>query len=87
MSEPVGSFVLVLHGHIPYVLGHGTWPHGAQMLYEAVVDTDNKPAHANPLPLRTRSLRAMSNRNRIRRALPVAGGRPSTFSIKTRSGS
>ena len=39
MSEPVGSFVLVLHGHIPYVLGHGTWPHGAQMLFEAAADT------------------------------------------------
>ncbi len=39
MSEPVGSFVLVLHGHIPYVLGHGNWPHGSQMLYEAAADT------------------------------------------------
>lgn len=39
MAEPLGCFVLVLHGHIPYVLGHGTWPHGAQMLYEAAADT------------------------------------------------
>ena len=39
MGEPLGCFVLVLHGHIPYVLGHGTWPHGAQMLYEAAADT------------------------------------------------
>ncbi len=39
MTEPLGCFVLVLHGHIPYVLGHGTWPHGSQMLYEAAADT------------------------------------------------
>lgn len=38
MPEPVGCFVLVLHSHIPYVLGHGTWPHGSQMLYEAAAD-------------------------------------------------
>lgn len=39
MSQPVGCFALVLHGHLPYVLGHGTWPHGSQMLYEAAADT------------------------------------------------
>ena len=39
MPEPVGCFVLVLHSHIPYVLGHGTWPHGSQMLYEAAADS------------------------------------------------
>ena len=39
MAQPVGAFVLVLHSHIPYVLGHGTWPHGSQMLYEAAADT------------------------------------------------
>ncbi len=25
----------MLHTHLPYVLGHSTWPHGANMLYEA----------------------------------------------------
>jgi 1,4-alpha-glucan branching enzyme len=39
MSEPLGSVCLVLHGHIPYVLGHGTWPHGSNMIYEAAADT------------------------------------------------
>lgn len=39
MAEPLGSFCLVLHAHLPYVLGHGTWPHGAQMLYDAATDT------------------------------------------------
>ncbi|HEY3396059.1 MAG TPA: 1,4-alpha-glucan branching protein domain-containing protein [Armatimonadota bacterium] len=39
MPEPVGCFALILHSHIPYVLGHGTWPHGSQMLYEAAADT------------------------------------------------
>src|ERR1035437_7145386 len=39
MPEPVGCFALVLHSHIPYVLGHGTWPHGSEMLYEAAADS------------------------------------------------
>ena len=30
-----GSFVLVLHGHMPWVLGHGRWPHGEAWLHEA----------------------------------------------------
>jgi 1,4-alpha-glucan branching enzyme len=38
MRPPV-TLVLVLHGHIPDVLGHGTWPHGANWLYEAVAET------------------------------------------------
>ncbi len=32
-----GSFVLVLHGHMPWVLGHGRWPHGEHWLYEAAL--------------------------------------------------
>ncbi len=39
MPDCFGSFCLILHGHIPYVLGHGTWPHGSQMIYEAAADT------------------------------------------------
>jgi 1,4-alpha-glucan branching enzyme len=35
----VGSFCLVLHGHVPYVLRHGTWPHGEDWLYEAAAET------------------------------------------------
>ncbi|MFQ5811176.1 MAG: 1,4-alpha-glucan branching protein domain-containing protein, partial [Armatimonadota bacterium] len=39
MSERIGCLSLVLHSHVPYVLGHGTWPHGAEMLYEAAAET------------------------------------------------
>ena len=35
----LGSFCLVLHGHVPYVLRHGTWPHGEDWLYEAAAET------------------------------------------------
>ena len=38
MSSPPGAFCLVLHTHLPYVLGHSTWPHGASMLYDASAD-------------------------------------------------
>ncbi len=39
MNESVGCLAIVLHSHVPYVLGHGTWPHGSEMLYEAVAET------------------------------------------------
>lgn len=39
MSEPVGNLCLVLHGHLPYVLHHGTYPHGEAWLYEAAAET------------------------------------------------
>ncbi len=35
----IGSFALVLHGHLPYVLRHGVWPHGEDWLYEAAAET------------------------------------------------
>jgi 1,4-alpha-glucan branching enzyme len=31
----VGRFTFVLHTHLPYVLGHGKWPHGTDWLHEA----------------------------------------------------
>ena len=34
-----GYFTFVLHGHLPYVLQHGTWPHGTDWLYEAATET------------------------------------------------
>lgn len=34
-----GSFCLVLHGHLPYVLTHGTWPHGSDMLFECAAES------------------------------------------------
>lgn len=35
----VGSFCLVLHGHLPWVLHHGHWPHGEIWLFEAAAET------------------------------------------------
>jgi 1,4-alpha-glucan branching enzyme len=32
-------FSLVLHSHIPYVLAHGSWPHGVDWLYEASAES------------------------------------------------
>ena len=32
-------FALVLHSHIPYVTGHGSWPHGLDWLYEAAAES------------------------------------------------
>jgi 1,4-alpha-glucan branching enzyme len=39
MADSLGGFCLVLHGHLPYVLRHGTWPHGEDWLYEAAAET------------------------------------------------
>ena len=36
-AGPTGSFVLALHGHMPWVLHHGRWPHGEHWLFEAAV--------------------------------------------------
>lgn len=33
-----GNFILVLHTHLPWVLHHGTWPHGVDWLTEAVAE-------------------------------------------------
>ncbi|HUT34720.1 MAG TPA: 1,4-alpha-glucan branching protein domain-containing protein [Planctomycetota bacterium] len=33
-----GSFALVLHAHLPYVLSHGVWPHGTDWLNEATAE-------------------------------------------------
>lgn len=38
-QQPVGCFNIMLHAHLPYVLGHGTWPHGSQMLFDCATDT------------------------------------------------
>ena len=39
MNEPLGCLCIVLHGHLPYVLHHGTYPHGEAWLYEAAAET------------------------------------------------
>ncbi len=35
----IGSFTFVLHSHLPYVLGYGSWPHGTDWLNEAAAET------------------------------------------------
>ena len=35
----LGSFTFVLHSHLPYVISHGTWPHGMDWLNEAASET------------------------------------------------
>ena len=35
----LGSFCLVLHGHLPWSLHHGHWPHGEVWLFEAAAET------------------------------------------------
>jgi 1,4-alpha-glucan branching enzyme len=34
VHDGLGSFVLLLHGHLPWVLHHGRWPHGEEWLFE-----------------------------------------------------
>jgi 1,4-alpha-glucan branching enzyme len=33
-----GSFVIILHTHLPYVLHHGKWPHGSDWVSEAAAE-------------------------------------------------
>ncbi len=35
----IGSFIFVLHSHVPYVRKSGKWPHGEEMLYEIIAET------------------------------------------------
>lgn len=34
-----GHVAFVLHAHLPYVVGHGRWPHGVDWLHEAAAET------------------------------------------------
>jgi 1,4-alpha-glucan branching enzyme len=36
MSRPPGALAIVLHTHMPYVEGFGTWPFGEEWLWEAI---------------------------------------------------
>ena len=36
MPEPVGDLAVVLHSHMPYVEGFGTYPFGEEWLFDAV---------------------------------------------------
>jgi len=37
MALPRGHFLLTLHSHLPFVLGHGRWPHGSDWLSEVTI--------------------------------------------------
>ena len=36
---PAAFLTLTLHAHLPYVVHHGTWPHGMEWLHEAAAET------------------------------------------------
>src|SRR5450432_2292214 len=40
-SKPraAGYLTFTLHAHLPYVVNHGTWPHGLEWLHEAAAET------------------------------------------------
>jgi 1,4-alpha-glucan branching enzyme len=38
-ETPAGFLALTLHAHLPYVVNHGTWPHGIEWLHEAAAET------------------------------------------------
>ena len=37
--KPAGFLSFTLHAHLPYVVNHGTWPHGIEWLHEAAAET------------------------------------------------
>ncbi len=38
-TGPVGYFTFALHSHLPYVRRAGRWPHGEEMIHEALAET------------------------------------------------
>jgi 1,4-alpha-glucan branching enzyme len=38
-GRPKGYITFTLHAHLPYVVHHGTWPHGLEWLLEAAAET------------------------------------------------
>jgi 1,4-alpha-glucan branching enzyme len=38
-NKTLGYVTLALHSHLPYVVNHGTWPHGMEWLHEAAAET------------------------------------------------
>lgn len=38
-THPRGFLTFTLHAHLPYVVNHGTWPHGMEWLHEATAET------------------------------------------------
>src|ERR1700751_2179597 len=37
-NQRFGSFVLMLHSHLPYYRKHGMWPFGEESLYECMAE-------------------------------------------------
>ncbi len=37
--SPAGYLALTLNAHLPYVVNHGTWPHGMEWLHEAAAES------------------------------------------------
>src|ERR1700746_3815624 len=38
-ANPAAYITFTLHSHLPYVVHHGTWPHGLDWLHEASAET------------------------------------------------
>lgn len=38
-KRPSAYLTFTLHAHLPYVVNHGTWPHGLEWLHEAAAET------------------------------------------------
>ncbi len=38
-NHQLGFVTFTLHSHLPYVVNHGTWPHGIEWLHEAAAET------------------------------------------------
>src|SRR5437016_3463808 len=38
-QNQLGYVTFTLHSHLPYVVNHGTWPHGMEWLHEAAAET------------------------------------------------
>ena len=38
-KDTPAAIALTLHAHLPYVVNHGTWPHGLEWLHEAAAET------------------------------------------------
>jgi len=38
-DTPAGFLSFTLHAHLPWVINHGTWPHGMEWLHEAAAET------------------------------------------------
>src|SRR5271163_2992577 len=37
--RPAALLTFTLHAHLPFVVNHGTWPHGMEWLHEAAAET------------------------------------------------